>query len=208
MSAVTSPGQHSVLDVLERLDQALENVQHVVVLGSGNTPLASKGDVSGNALDVAYAIGTSLNSAAIHIPGDSARCLVNTLDHSFLVYFLGTGLTVVLIGPPQWNIVLTSRRVEPLLAAFVDAYLAEMQLAHRPQQKETRSERRDRGRGARGLPQRRRSVPLPTTTRAAPPAEEGTAEPRTPESEVLAAPGLIRDVDLLSRVLKGLGGLS
>lgn len=60
------------------------------------------------------------------MPGDSARCILNTAESCVFVYRLGKDLSVILVGPSDWNIALTGRRTEQLLVEFVDAYLEEI----------------------------------------------------------------------------------
>ncbi len=59
------------------------------------------------------------------VPGSSARCILNTAEACVFVYLLGQDLSVILVGPTDWNIALTGRRVERFLVDFVDTYLAE-----------------------------------------------------------------------------------
>jgi hypothetical protein len=118
-------GPRSVTDVLERIDDALENVAHVLALGPGGETIGSSGVDAAGIVDLARTIAAALSSGP-EIPGDSARCILNTSESCVFVYRLGKDLSVILVGPSDWNIALTGRRTEQLLVDFVDAYLEEM----------------------------------------------------------------------------------
>jgi len=126
-SGAAVAGPSSVGDVLERIDDALENVAHVLALGPGGEPIGSSGVDAAPIVDLARTIAAALSASGPQIPGDSARCVLNTAESCVFVYRLGKDLSVILVGPSDWNIALTGRRTEQLLVEFVDAYLSEMQ---------------------------------------------------------------------------------
>lgn len=73
---------------------------------------------------MARAVAAALSQGSA-VPGSSARCILNTAEACVFVYLLGQDLSVILVGPTDWNIALTGRRVERFLVDFVDTYLAE-----------------------------------------------------------------------------------
>lgn len=125
LGAPAPAGARSVTDVLERIDDALENVAHVLALGPGGEPIGSSGVDAARIVTLARTIAGALSTGP-EIPGDSARCILNTSENCVFVYRLGKDLSVILVGPSDWNIALTGRRTEQLLVEFVDAYLEEM----------------------------------------------------------------------------------
>ncbi|MBN0039597.1 hypothetical protein JN535_05325 [Cellulosimicrobium cellulans] len=113
-------------DVLGRIDDALENVAHVLALGPGGETIGSSGLDAPPVVAIARSIAAALAAAGPEVPGDSARCVLNTSESCVFVYQLGKDLSVILVGPSDWNIALTGRRTEQLLVEFVDAYLEEI----------------------------------------------------------------------------------
>ena len=114
----------SVVDVLRGIDDALDHEAHVLALGPGGRVLGSAGPSPGPVVEVARAVAAALTQGPA-VPGSSARCILNTAEACVFVYLLGQDLSVILVGPTDWNIALTGRRVERFLADFVDTYLAE-----------------------------------------------------------------------------------
>ena len=121
-------GSRSVGDVLQRIDDALENVAHVLALGPGGEPIGCAGVEAPRVVELARTIANVLSSGS-QVPGGSARCVLNTSESCVFVYRLGKDLSVILVGPSDWNIALTGRRTEQLLVEFVDTYLEAMAAA-------------------------------------------------------------------------------
>lgn len=114
----------SVVDVLRGIDDALEHEAHVLALGPQGRVIGQAGRTPGPVVDVARGIVGALSHGPT-IPGDSARCILSTAQACVFVYLLGKDLSVILVGPTDWNIALTGRRVERYLVDFVDTYLAQ-----------------------------------------------------------------------------------
>lgn len=176
-----------MLDVLERIGDALPDVEHALVLGNGSEVLGRTGAPRASFDTLARALAGALTSEAL-TGRDSARCILNVADACVFLYVLGADLTAVVVGPPNWNVALTGRVVEPLLADFVDSYLAETTARHdgAPSQ--------GRGRHRSGL-----------ALRARRPSEREAASPDLPPGA--AQPELVRDLDVLGSVLAGLVNL-
>ena len=127
MTVTTTTGSPaSVLDVLARLDALLGSLRHALVLGSGGRLVGSAGSPPEGVVALARSLSSALTAPSARLAGESARCVVSLSQHRVLVYVLGVDLAVALVGPPDWNVALTSRFAEPLLVRFVDAYLPEL----------------------------------------------------------------------------------
>jgi hypothetical protein len=176
-------GPRSVTDVLARIDDALENVAHVLALGPGGEPIGSSGVDAARIVTLARTIAGVLSTGP-EIPGDSARCILNTSESCVFVYRLGKDLSVILVGPSDWNIALTGRRTEQLLVEFVDAYLEEMAASAQKS-------------SPRALP--RREFPADDEADRSAPASRRERRSRTG--------GAAADHALLARVLKALADL-
>lgn len=122
----------TVAGVLQEIDDALGNVAQVLALGPDGTPIGSRGEATGEVVDLAWRLAAALASSRPAVPGDSARCIVSTAEHCLFVYRLGVDLLVVLVGPPDWNLALTGRLTEQLLVDLVDLHLRETASAADP----------------------------------------------------------------------------
>ena len=193
MSIAVIESPRSVLDVLGRLDVALTDLEHALVLGPGGAVLGGTANGSVELTRLVQALSATLVSPDARLAGESARCVVTLSQHCVFVYVLGDDITVGLVGPPNWNIALTSRLVEPLLVSFVDHYLLDLATA-------TAAARRE---SAASL------VPAPLPTRVSTRRDTPTAAgvPTGTPSTARQRPDILRDVDLLDQVLSGLASL-
>jgi len=189
MSVQVVTSLRSVLDVLDRISAGLEGVEHALVLGEEGRVLGALGATSQDVAVLVRSMAGTLGSPTAPVPRGSARCVLSLSHSCVFLYVLGRDLTIALVGPPNWNIALTGRVAEPLLAQFVDAYLAETAVGRAvPATGES-------------APQTRRERLARRAHRTAPVAPGGSVR------QSLAQPDLVKDVDLLERILGGLASL-
>lgn len=125
MEALPQYNLPGVLGVLDRIKDSIENSEHVLILGKNDVELGSVGTAYSGSIQLGRAIASAMSQPEVRIPGDSARSISTTLKNCILVYLLGKDLKVVLIGPQDWNIALTTRIVDRFLSDFIDEFLAE-----------------------------------------------------------------------------------
>lgn len=125
MEAQLQCNSPDVFGVLGRIKDSIANSEHVLILGKGDVELGSVGTTYSGSIQLGRAIACAMTQPDIRIPGDSARSISTTLENCILVYLLGRDLKVILVGPQDWNIALTTRIVDRVLSDLIEEFLEE-----------------------------------------------------------------------------------
>lgn len=118
VEAPGAPDLDRVRDVLEELSSSIEGVTHLFAVGPRSEELGRYGDAPLPEKKLALTMAATLGSAVEATPTGSAQCSLVIANGPTILFFLVDGITIVLIGPPQWNLALINRQIDSHMASI------------------------------------------------------------------------------------------
>lgn len=105
--------------LLSDVKNAFDDSVCLLLLGGYGEVCERSGEASSETVTFVQSVAAVIPDTDAGLSLVSARCIIDECDRRIIIFHLKTGVSVVAIGPPGWNVPLAERAIQPIFPIVV-----------------------------------------------------------------------------------------